>query len=190
MGTIITISGSSGSGKTTLADHFLSLGPQYHIIESVTTRNRRERDRPNEFLYVPHDDFNQMEHEDKFLWVTPQIHGTRYGTLRESIKIALTCSGVYIMIIAIECLPLLHKHLAGVNKNIIGLYVIPPSDDILRIRMGMRGDNSEDIEKRIDECRDWSTRAIKLNSVIPISFIHNTGTLDEFFSEARQSCSL
>lgn len=190
MGTIITISGPSGSGKTTLADHLLSLGSQYRIIKSVTTRHRRERDRPDEFLYLTHEEFNKMEHEDKFLWVTPPIHGTRYGTLRESIKRALIDPGVSVMIITIECLPLLRVYVARDEQKIEGLYVLSPSEEVLRVRMSMRGDDAQEIEKRINECWDWDTRAIKLNEIVPVNFIHNSGTLDEFFTEAQQRIRL
>lgn len=188
MGTIITISGPSGSGKTTLADHLLSLGPQYRMIESATTRPPRERDRPNEFLYLAQEEFNQMEHEDKFLWVTPPIHGTRYGTLRESVEKALKGSNISIMVITIECLPLLSLHATKDVRSIVGLYILSPGEETLRLRMNRRGDNPQEIEKRINECRDWDTRAIKLNEIAPFNFIHNTGTPDEFFAEARRSC--
>lgn len=190
MGTIITISGASGSGKTTLADHLLLLGPHYRVIESATTRPPRERDRPNEFLYLAHEEFNQMEHEDKFLWVTPPIHGTRYGTLRESVDRALACPDVSIMIITIECLPLLRLHATKDAENVTGFYILSPGEETLRLRMNRRGDDAKEIEKRINECRDWDVRAMRLNWETPINFIHNTGTLDEFFAEARRSCRL
>lgn len=190
MGTIITISGASGSGKTTLADHLLSFGPEYRTVESVTTRAPRERDRPGEFLYLSPGEFEQRDQENKFLWVTPPIHETRYGTLRESVGKALTGTGISIMIITIEYLSLLRFYAARDARNITGLYILSPGEATLRLRMSMRGDNPQDIEKRIEECRDWDAQAKEINEHPPIHFMHNEGTLDEFFAEAERSCRL
>lgn len=182
MGTIITISGPSGSGKTTLANHFLSLGPQFRMIESVTTRLPRERDRPGEFLYIAHEEFNQMEHEDKFLWVK-QVHGKRYGTLRESVNKALTDFNFSIMVITIECLPLLYSNAMENAQKIFGLYILSPGEETLRLRMNKRGDDPHEIEKRIDECRGWDAQAREINEHTPFRFIRNEGTPDEFLEE-------
>lgn len=190
MGTIISISGVSGSGKTTLADHLLSLGPQYRIIESSTTRAPRKRDRPDEFLYLSADEFKRRERENKFLWVTPPIHGTCYGMLRESVEKALTRSGVSVMVITIECLPVLLDYAGEHARNVIGIYIRSQGETTLRLRLSMRMDSPQDIDKRIIECRDWDARADGINKHMSINFLNNKGTLDEFFAEAEQSCRL
>ena len=185
---IITISGASGSGKTTLAEHLLSLDPKYQMIPSVTIREPRERDLPGEFLYISHDEFEHWEHEDKFLWVTPPIHRTRYGTLRESVGKALTSSGVWIMVMTIEHLSRLRFYAARDARNILGIYISSPGEAVLKIRMSTRGDKQEDIERRLKECRGWDALAEKIDEQPPIVFIQNEGTLDEFLAKGRQQC--
>lgn len=189
MGTIITISGASGSGKTTLADHLLSLGPQYRMVESATTRPPRERDRSGEFLYLSPGEFEQRERENKFLWITPPIHGTRYGTLRESVGKALVGDCVSIMIITIEYLSVLRFYAARDARNIVGLYVLSPGEAILNERLRKRGDGAQDIEKRIEECVDWDIRALKIRAQPPIHFLYNNEDIGEFFTEVKRCVS-
>lgn len=190
MGTIITISGVSGSGKTTLTEHLLSLGPQYRIVESVTTRQPRERDRPDEFLYLSPNEFVAKEQSGDFLWVTPPIHGTRYGTLRESVGKALTGNSISIMVITVECLSPLRFYATRDARSIIGLYVLSPGEAILRERLIKRGDAPPEIEKRIEECRDWDAQAREITEHPPINFLQNNGSLDDFFAEAKHRCAL
>lgn len=187
MGQIITVSGVSGSGKTTLVDHMLSLGFPYRIIESATTRDPRERDRPGEFLYLSHMDFLRMGAECEFLWITPPIHGTQYGTLRDSVKKALITRGsISIMVITIECLPLLREYAGHYAQNVTGLYIESPGEKVLRARLIGRGDQPEDIERRIQECHDWDSKAREIKEHPPIHFIRNNEGLEEFFAEAKR----
>ncbi len=112
MGIIVTLSGSSGSGKTTLAEEIISqlCG---RMIESVTSRPPRERDKQGEFLYLTPEEFECAEKRKEFLWVTPLIHGSRYGTLKESVGQALREDGIRLMIITVGYT----RHLADNHLN-------------------------------------------------------------------------
>lgn len=190
MGKIITVSGVSGSGKTTLLEHLLSRGPQYRIIESVTTRQPRERDHPGEFLYLSPNEFLQKEMMGEFLWATPPIHGVQYGTLRESIGEALVSNSISIMVITIEYLSVLRFYAARNARDIIGLYIESPGEAFIRERLIKRGDAPSDIEKRIEECHNWDTRAKWVHEHPPIHFLRNDRSLEDFFTEAEHQCSL
>jgi len=188
MGRIITISGASGSGKTTLAEHLLSLDPKYQMIQSVTYREPRERDIPGEFLHISHDEFENWEHEDKFLWTTPPIHETRHGTLRESVGKALASTDTWIMVMTIEHLSRLRFYATRDARNILALYILSPGEAILKQRMSIRGDKKEDIERRIEECRGWDELADEIDEHPPIIFLRNRETLDEFLADGRRTC--
>ncbi len=185
MGTIVTVSGVSGSGKTTLVDYLLSLSPKHHLVESVTTRGSRNRDRPGEFLHLSPDEFLSKEKQGKFLWVTPPIHGVRYGTLRESVGKALRSDSVSFMIITIEYLQVLRDYVTYSARNITGLYIHSPGETILRERLLKRGDSPNETEERITDCRDWDTKAQQTKTQPAIHFLRNEGTLEDFFLKAR-----
>lgn len=188
MGTIITVSGVPGSGKTTLTDYLLSFDSQYCIVPSVTTRPPRERDHPGEFLHISLDEFNLRENANKFLWVAPPIRGVRYGTLRKSVGEALGRDGVSLMVITVEYLQNLRDYAAYNARSITGLYILSPGEAILRERLTKRGDTHLEIEKRLNECRDWDSRALEIQTQPSIRFIHNDGSLDDFFAEATKYC--
>lgn len=190
MGKIITISGVPGSGKTMLRDHLLISGKfcfstkkDCRIIESVTTRAPRVRDRPNEFLHISEEEFTQKESTGKFLWITPPIHGARYGTLKRSIDNAIRSSELSLMIITIDNVPDIINYV-GVD-NVIALHILSPGRVRLLERMWRRGETLEAIDERIFESRDWDSKAREIASRYPIRFISNTGKPDDFLADAR-----
>lgn len=190
MGTIITISGPSGSGKTTLLEHLLSRGPHYQMVKDATSRARRTRDIEGELLYLSDNEFSEKETLGEFLWATPSIHGSRYGTLRESVGKALTQDGVSIMMITVEYVKNLIEYAKYGSRNILSLYILSPGEAVLRERLILRGETPLDVEQRVRDCKDWDNNALILSARYPIHFLHNEGTLDEFFAEAERSCRL
>lgn len=152
---ILTISGASGSGKTTLAEIILTTYlTDSSILESVTTREPRERDLPDEFFYITEAEFSRKEAHDDFLWTTKPIHGTRYGTLKESVDFALESTNhLYIMIIAPAYLQDLFL-CRGANR-IKSIYIYSPGPENIAKRLRERGENENDITKRIQECLHW-----------------------------------
>lgn len=186
MGMIITISGVSGSGKTSLFEHLLSSGHKYNIVQSVTTRPPRERDYPGEFLHLSLDEFASREQRGEFLWVTPLIHGIRYGTLRESVDVALVREEKSIMVITVDCIKNLIEYVGGNNRNVLGLYVLSPGVETIRKRLQIRGEDEPAIEKRIHDCRGWYIRALELGAAYPIVYLSNNKGISQFFSDADE----
>ncbi len=181
---ILTVSGASGTGKTILAKHLISLGPEYRMIESVTTRTQRPRDTPGEFLHLTDEEFKEMEDNKKFLW-TATVHDTHYGTLKESVGKALLQDHVSIMVITIDCTRPLNEFATFLARHIKCLYILSPGKDILRKRLSERGESPEKIDQRLIECQNWDEEARRLAEP-GTHFITNDGTREEFFTEVRK----
>lgn len=187
MGKIITISGVSCSGKTTLRD-YLFLSGNCRLVESVTARDPRDRDRNGEFLYLSREEFAQKEATREFLWVTPPVHGARYGTLKKSIDDAIASNKTSLMVITIGSVPDLINYV-GDSAEIIALHVLSPGTKMLRERMRKRGETLKNIERRISEGQDWDFQAQMLEADYPIQCISNAGTLVDFLTEAKSKIS-
>lgn len=183
MGKIITISGVSCSGKTTLRD-YLFLSGNCRLVESVTARAPRDRDRNGEFLYLSKEEFAQKEAAQEFLWVTPLVHGARYGTLKKSIDDAVASNKTSLMVITIGSVPDLVSYV-GNSAEIVALHILSPGPKILRERMRERGETPHAMEKRISEGQDWDFQAQMFAEDCPIQLISNTGTLIDFLTEAK-----
>lgn len=186
MGKIITISGVSCSGKTTLRD-YLFLSGNCRLVESVTARDPRDRDRNGEFLYLSKEEFAQKETAQEFLWVN-LVHGVLYGTLKKSIDDAVASSKTSLMVITIDSVPDLVNYV-GDSAEIVALHILSPGPKILRERMRKRGESLQSIEKRLSECQDWDFQAQMFAEDCPIQMIPNTGTLIDFLTEARSKIS-
>lgn len=138
MGKIITISGVSCSGKTTLRDYLSLTKNDCRLVESVTARAPRARDRNGEFFYISEEEFTQKERDGKFLWTTPPIHGARYGTLRRSIDDAIASSKTSLMVITVDSVPDLVAYV-GESAEITALHILSLGPKILRERMRKSG---------------------------------------------------
>ncbi len=188
MGKIITISGVSCSGKTTLRDYlFLSI-KNCRLIESVTARAPRERDRNGEFFYISEEEFAEKEKWQEFLLATPPIHGARYGTLKRSIDDAVASDATSLMVITIDSVPDLVTY-AGDRTEVTALHILSPGPKILRERMIKRGETLRDIEQRVSEGQDWDFQAQMLRTDHPILLISNNENLVDFFIEAKTMIS-
>lgn len=184
MGHIFPISGASGAGKTRLLGYLNSTNC-YAIIPSMTTRAQRDRDLPNELLYLSEAEFRQREQAGEFLWVTPPIHGAIYGTLRESIDVAIQREEPSIMVITIDYVEPLFEYISTKQGVASALFILSPKESAIRERLTARGEPPTDIEERMRDSREWDERAVSLSQKYPIELIHNDRTLEEFFTSAE-----
>jgi len=182
MGTIVTISGPSGSGKTTLVDQLLSRGPKYHWIPSVTSRAPRERDVEGEFLYRTSNQIEECVAHGEFLWITPPIHGTQYGTLKQSLEEAFCVSGFHLMMITLEYIEVLAAFAGRNASRVVNVHLLSPGEEVLRERLRKRGESEENIERRLLECRDWDEKARTLRPV-PHLVTNNESDLEHLFAQ-------
>ena len=168
---IITLTGPSGAGKSTIVKELLKQRPEWKLIVSVTTREKRESDLPGEYDYVSEDKFKYIKENGKFIW-TAEPHGKRYGTMYESIDSALVSPQKSLMILE----PASVSALFNYTKQVAPFYIYAPSEDELEKRLVLRGDAKESIERRISDCRSWDKLAKE--SAVNYTYILNRNVAD------------
>ena len=85
-GNLIVISGPSGSGKGTIIKELLSINKKLWLSISMTTRNIRPGDIPNEsYYFLTREEFESRIKEDKFLEYA-EYNGNYYGTPKDKIE--------------------------------------------------------------------------------------------------------
>lgn len=179
---IWSITGPSASGKTTIARLIIEAVPEAKHLPSVTTRPRRFSDNPGEYEHVSDTEFDRLSRAREFLWeVAP--HGYRYATRKSKVDEALA-GGIYIPILVIEAAVKLHAYAQAQGKvrEVRSLYVRMTNEEELRRRFTERGDDPDDMERRLLQCRDWNARA--LNAGIPFRVIEGEGKPEEKAAQA------
>jgi len=179
---IFTLSGASGAGKTSIARGLLKELPiDTRMVPSYTTstRQRRESDLPGEYKYISKFWFWLLEKIGVFIW-TVYPHGNRYGTTKRWATKALKDDDtVYIMILTPKTINDLRKFAEQTrySNRIFSSYIVSPPQEILRERLGSRGDKEDEIEKRLADCIKWDSEA--RISGIPYEFVENNGVIED-----------
>ena len=57
------------------------------------------------------------------------------------------------------------------------IFLFPPDEEELRRRLAKKGESSEQIDRRIIDCKKWGDEALALD--IPYRFVRNNGTVAE-----------
>jgi len=153
---ILTITGPSASGKTSLARALRVRRPEINLLKSTTTRTPRPSDMPGEYEYVTESEFTEIEQSGDFIW-TVEVHGNRYGTRKSGIDEAAS-SGIFIAIVIVSAVVSLRSYLGrnGSTESIRSVYLDIADEKMLHARLTKRGDTSEDIDIRINECKSWA----------------------------------
>lgn len=172
---LITFTGASGVGKTKIARTLLDRYPRFAWLESVTTREKRPENFPDEYVHVSKEEFLKFISEEKFVeWV--QVHGDDYyGTLKSSLDNVLA-DLKYVYLKTIDPVGLA-KLYAYAPSAILPFYIVAPSKSVLQQRLTDRGESEETIQKRISDCAQWDSLARR--SSLPYEFIENEKTVDD-----------
>jgi len=149
-GILFVISAPSGAGKTTLVEA-LRQTPEFVYSVSCTTRPPRTGEIEGEdYRFLSEADFLARVNAGEFL-EHAQVHGHRYGTLREPIITNLK-KGVDILIdIDTQGAAALRNCDDGfIRQAIVDVFIMPPNLDELRRRLAKRGtETPQQIETRL-----------------------------------------
>lgn len=170
-GNLIVISGPSGSGKGTIIKELLSINKNLWLSISMTTRNIRPGDIPNEsYYFLTREEFESRIKEDKFLEYA-EYNGNYYGTPKDKIEDYLNKGIDVILEIEIQgALKIKEK-----VKDAIFIFIMPPS--LKELKRRLIGRNTETIDKvisRFTTAYKEINEVTKYNYVVVNDEIHNS----------------
>jgi guanylate kinase len=155
-GNIFVISAPSGAGKTTICKSIAAADQAIRPSVSFTTRPPREGEINDEdYTFISEKKFRQMAKRGEFIeWA--EVHGNLYGTSRGRLEKLIDAGFDVLLDIDVQGARQIRKTF----REGVFVFILPPSMEVLRRRLGKRGSNTkEDMERRLaraaDEIRDY-----------------------------------
>ena len=151
-GILLIVSGPAGSGKNTVCERLMASTPNITRAITTTTRAPREGEQNGrDYFFTTVEEFEKgIERGDFYEWAT--VHGRYYGTTKSEILSKLESGKDVILIIDVQGARAwreVAKSDAKIAKSLCSVFIKPQSLDAIRERMTLRGDDKEDIERRI-----------------------------------------
>jgi len=140
-GRMFIVSAPSGAGKTTLCKAVREYFPDMLYSVSHTTRAPRSGEVDGvDYFFIDTDEFKKNIPKHKWAeWA--EVHGNFYGTSTEFINRNLAAGKDILLDIDVQgTIQILRRY-----PDCITIFIMPPSLDILRSRLGSRGTDSEAI---------------------------------------------
>ena len=145
---LFIVSAPSGTGKSTVVRGVLNKREDLFLSVSYTTRKPRLGENSDkDYYFITEDEFKKMINENSFAeWA--MVHGRLYGTPIAPIDDALNSGKNVLLDIDVQGGMKLKNYYKGLACTI---FLVPPSDEVLRQRLVGRGTDSKDeIEKRLE----------------------------------------
>jgi guanylate kinase len=143
-GVLFIVSSPSGGGKTSLVKTLLEAEPQLRLSVSYTTRPPRpgeEDGRDYHFVSAPV--FERMLEAGEFL-ESAVIYGNRYGTSQKLIEREQAQGRDVVLEIDWQGA----QQIRRVMRQVVSVFILPPSPEVLEARLRARGQDSEDVVAR------------------------------------------
>ena len=181
MSKLVVISGPSGTGKGTVVRELLNIykekNDKVHLSVSATTRLPRdgEVDGVN-YYFLKEEEFLKKLKENDFLEHNMYSTGKYYGTLKSHVLKFL--GEGYDVILEIDING--YKQVIENYDDALGIFIMPPSLEILEKRLRDRGtETEENIKKRLETAKE----EIKNKQIYPHIVINEDGKVIEAAKE-------
>src|SRR5579872_4599208 len=150
-GTLYIISAPSGGGKTSLVHALLQSVPSLEVSISHTTRSARPGEKDGvDYYFVSDAEFADLVKQKVFL-EHADVFGNAYGTSRQWVANKLKAGIDIILEIDWQGAQQIRKMM----PDAIGIFVLPPSWQILEARLHERAQDDEAvIARRMTQARD------------------------------------
>ena len=156
-GMLILFSGPSGVGKDTVLDVVLNKNKELQKSISLTTRNIRENETDGKdyyFITVPK--FHEMIENGEVLEYA-QYGSNIYGTPKAPVDKWLSEGKTVILKIEVQGA----KNIKEMYPDSVGIFLLPPSMEVLEKRLRSRGtEDEEDIQRRLEIARDEIRKSV------------------------------
>jgi guanylate kinase len=145
-GKVFVITGPSGVGKGTLIRTLLERNPTLELAVSATTREPRPGEEDGvHYHFLDDAEFDRRVVEGDFL-EHAGYSGHRYGTLRSELEKRTATGASVVLEIEVQGA----RQVADTMPGAIRIFIAPPSEDTLRLRLVGRGhETPEQIDARM-----------------------------------------
>ena len=148
-GLLFVVSAPSGTGKTTVVERLVQLVPDLALSRSYTSRPLRSGENHGvDYNFITRERFEQMIGEGAFLeWA--DVFGNLYGTCAADAERELASGRDLVLVIDVQGARQVRRCCEAV-----GVFVLPPSFDVLERRLrGRSKDAEEAIQRRLSTAR-------------------------------------
>jgi guanylate kinase len=146
-GQLFIVSAPSGTGKTTLVELLVQRVAGLRMSRSYTSRPAREGEQDGvDYNFITRDRFEEMVREGTFLeWA--DVFGNYYGTSASDTDAMLARGEDVVLVIDVQGA----RQVRARGIQTIGVFVLPPSADVLAQRLrGRSKDSEEQIRRRLE----------------------------------------
>ena len=152
-GLLIILSSPSGAGKSTLARRLMAWDPNISFSVSATTRAPRPGETDGrEYHFRTRAEFQKMVDAQQML-EHAEVFGNLYGTPKAPVESALMAG--YDTLFDIDWQGGQQIRNSGLGRDVVSIFVLPPSIAALEERLGGRAQDSDDtIAERMAKSRD------------------------------------
>ena len=145
-GVCLVLAAPSGAGKTTLSRALLEIDDQLSLSVSVTTRERRHGEKEGKhYFFISQEQFDLMAQAGELLEYA-RVFGRSYGTPRAPVEQALSAGQDIMFDIDWQGFRQLR---ASLGDDVVGVFIKPPSLEVLHNRLVKRGDGAEQVASRM-----------------------------------------
>ena len=164
---IYTISAPSGTGKSTLCKAIQKEIPDLSFSVSYTTRLQRDNEINGvDYHFISHSEFQSMIDKQQFAEYE-DVHGQFYGTLKSSLDNSMIKGNPLLLELDVKG-AMSVKELYP--EQTLSIFVKPPSEDVLRLRLESRGtDDKALIKKRLTRIH----MELEYGKMFDVSFIND-----------------
>lgn len=175
-GLLIVLSGPSGAGKDTVLKKLMKEQPNIKLSVSATTRLPRPGEKHGkDYYFITHDEFNNLIDNDNVLEYANYCNNF-YGTPKKPVNDWLNSGNDVILEIEVKGGAQVRK----TNPDSVGIFIIPPSFEVLKKRLINRKTESESvINERL------STAKIEIKSALDYDYIVVNDSLDECVNKIK-----
>ena len=150
-GLMFVVSAPSGTGKTTVVERLAQVVPGLSLSRSYTSRAKREGETDGvDYNFIPRARFEAMVAAQAFLeWA--DVFGNLYGTCAADADRDLAAGRDLVLVIDVQGA----RQVRTCRRGTIGVFVLPPSFEVLERRLrGRSKDSDEAIRRRLATARE------------------------------------
>jgi guanylate kinase len=162
-GLMFVVSAPSGTGKTTVAERLVQVTPDLALSRSYTSRAIRAGETDGiDYNFITRTRFEGMVAANAFLeWA--DVFGNLYGTGAADTERELAAGRDLMLVIDVQGA----RQVRSRRPDTVGVFVLPPSFEILEQRLrGRSKDSEEAMQRRLQTARDEVAAFVEYDYVV------------------------